>query len=192
MRWKRGNIAGGWRGTACRAPTLVEGGSSLRPLESGGKRPLSKAPSRSHCTNWMRWATPWRTALRRATANAADDMSVATTTASGSSCASATARQPEPVPTSAMRSPAPCIAASNAARVPVREPSARSSVMPAPVQLLSWPCPSRASATSMTCSVSGRGISTSGVTSNSSPQNSCRPVRYCVGTPAMRRATRCR
>ncbi len=113
----------------------------------------------------MRPATPCRAALRRATSRAAAETSVATTRACGNSCASATARQPEPVPTSAIaqrcceRAIAHC---------------------------------SFAKATSMTCSVSGRGISTSGVTSNSRPQNSCRPVRYWVGSPAARRSSRLR
>ena len=48
----------------------------------------------------------------------------------------------------------------------------------------------RSRATSMRCSVSGRGMSTSGVTSNSRPQNSCLPVRCCVGTPEERRERR--
>ena len=75
---------------------------------------------------------------------------------------------PDPVPTSAMRNGG----------------------LGAPVfMLILMPrAPSRSSATSITCSVSGRGISTAGVTSNSSPQNSCLPVRYCVGSPAARRA----
>ena len=87
-------------------------------------------------------------------------MSVATISAPRNSCASATAMQPEPVPISATRK--------------FSLPS-----------LLSEPL----ERTSTTCSVSGRGISTAGVTSNSSPQNSCLPVKYCVGTPLARCAT---
>src|SRR5207248_495002 len=89
------------------------------------------------------------------------------TGAPGSSLASAIAMQPEPVPISAISKPAPSVFCERPAR------SSRNA--------------RRSSATSMTCSVSGRGISTSGVTSNSSPQNSCFPVRCCVGSPAARR-----
>src|SRR6266545_6085122 len=59
---------------------------------------------------------------------------------------------------------------------------------PYPVPTSSTRAPGRSSlrAVSTTCSVSGRGIRTSGVTRNSRPQNSWRRVMYCVGLPCIR------
>ena len=50
---------------------------------------------------------------------------------------------------------------------------------------------SSASARSTTSSVSGRGISTAGVTSSSSDQNSCCPRMYATGSPCRRRLISC-
>src|SRR5581483_4372074 len=58
--------------------------------------PSKRSPPR----NWMRDATPCRSALRRATAVADAEMSIAVTAALGRSCAIDTAMQPLPVPTS--------------------------------------------------------------------------------------------
>ncbi len=120
-------------------------------------------------TNSMRSAKLCRSAFRLATLSAAGEISVAINFVPGKSFASAIAIHPEPVPMSAICSPSPLSVCLRPARI------SRSA--------------SRSSATSITCSVSGRGIKTSGVTSNSSPQNSCLPVRYCVGSPAARRST---
>src|ERR1700730_13755502 len=48
----------------------------------------------------------------------------------------------------------------------------------------------RSSTASTKCSVSGRGIRTSGETSKSRPKNSCVPVRYCTGSLARRRLSK--
>ena len=128
------------------------------------------ASSRFASRNWIRSVTSWRFALRFATANAAGEMSVATKFAAGSSLARAMVMQPEPVPMSAICSPEPSDFWGRLARSSRRARRSR--------------------ATSITCSVSGRGIRTSGVTSNSRPQNSCIPVRCWVGSPAARRAIR--
>ncbi len=45
-------------------------------------------------------------------------------------------------------------------------------------------------AASTRCSVSGRGMRTSGVTSKSRPKNSCAPVMYCIGSQARRRLSK--
>ena len=50
-------------------------------------------------------------------------------------------------------------------------------------------CGMRASASSTSRSVSGRGISVSGVTARSKRQKLRRPIRYATGSPAARRAT---
>ena len=55
----------------------------------------------------MRSETEWRVALRRATVNAAGEMSVAKIEACGNSFARAMAMQPEPVPMSAICKPSP-------------------------------------------------------------------------------------
>ena len=85
-------------------------------------------------------------------------MSVAMT-AHGNSRASATARQPRPVPTSATRG-------------------------------LADGGPRALSASSTISSVSGRGMSTSGVTAKARPQNSRRPRMYATGSRALRRRPR--
>ena len=99
---------------------------------------------------------PWRAALRRATASAASDRSVAVTRLPGSSSASVTARHPDPVPTSSTRG-----------RAASESATARSTIS----------------------SVSGRGISTSGVTASSRPQNGQLPTMWWAGSPAPRRAS---
>ena len=115
----------------------------------------------------MRLEKPRRVALRWAMTRAAGEMSVAKIWAAGSSFARATAMQPEPVPMSAMERFSPV---SLGGRPALSSRTAR-----------------RSRATSIRCSVSGRGIRTSGVTSKSRPQNSWWPVRCCVGSPAARR-----
>ena len=50
----------------------------------------------------------------------------------------------------------------------------------------------RASASSTSVSVSGRGMSTAGDTCSVNPQNSRRPVRYATGSPSRRRRARAR
>ena len=108
----------------------------------------ANAVRRSAASRRTREPSPWRAMLRRATASASRETSLAMTRRWGSSCASAAPRHPLPVPMSSTT-------AGDAGRA--------------------W-ASSHACAASTTSSVSGRGMSTAGVTSKSSPQNSRRPV----------------
>ncbi len=120
-------------------------------------------PSSSEaCRNSTRSPTPWRRAFRAAIESASGEMSVAITLAAGNSLARHTARHPLPVPTSTIKG---------------RPSSSR----PARFR--------HARASSTMISVSGRGASTSGPTSNSRPQNSRRRVMADIGSRRSRRDT---
>ncbi len=111
--------------------------SKTSPAGSGAYRSPFRKRTRS--------ATPWRAALRPATVSVGVLGSMAVTWAVLWYFATATARQPDPVPTSSTAGAA-------------------------------IPFASRKHS-STTVSVSGRGISTSRLTSNSSEKNSLRPTR---------------
>ena len=112
----------------------------------------------SNCT-----LTACRLAFSRAMVNARSEMSHANTEAIGSSAASVTAMQPEPVPMSRMETPL----------FPSSEAGAWSA------ESIHW----------QSSSVSGLGINTPGLTTNRRPKNSASPTTYCTGSPLSNRAT---
>ena len=93
--------AGSWSRTSGLSVWLCDDGTygGLATIRSNGPGASS---SSDVSTNVTRSPTPRRSAFSRATASAAGEISVAVTRAPASSCASVMARQPLPVPTSAM------------------------------------------------------------------------------------------
>ena len=121
---------------------------------------LRNNSNRSLSMNWMRSATLCRAAFRRATSRASREISVANISRA------AEVRAPKQSPSSQNLCRCRGFAAGHScARIRAAQ------------------APPRSRARSQ-----GRGIKTAEVTSKSSPQNSCLPVRYCVGTPLARSA----